>query len=220
MPSLYDLEKQIDNADYSIDQAYLIKGKALREIAKQRLYKEHYKNFASYVKERFKFSLSQAKHLISTARLSEKVDLKHVANEGQARQIIEAPESLRPALVQLLGGLPDKATARSIAILTETLQELVATGHIYLDEHGQLPIADAIQSGVAQEVYEKYLRKIEHIKSSQQNELVLELINTQVGELELLDILYANFGIYDRVNVKIYRKDSGIIISIKRNNDD
>lgn len=213
---LATLEQQIDNAER---HAWLVKARAIKTIRDGRLYKEQYKNFASYVKDRFRWSISYAKKLVLAAQASESVNLESVANEGQARQIIEAPENLRPALVQLLGILPDKPTAKSIGILTEVLQEAISTGAIELGDDGQLPIAEAMRYSVTEAVFERYQRQLQHIKDRQSSELVLELVKTPAGQVELLDVLYTYFASNTLLDVKVYRKENGITIVIRRNNE-
>lgn len=60
-----------DSLERTVQQAFFIAGKALKQLRDRRLYRETHSSFESYVKERFDFTRRAADYLISSAEVME-----------------------------------------------------------------------------------------------------------------------------------------------------
>lgn len=70
--SLSEAEKaERDSLERTVQQAFFIAGKALKQLRDKRLYRETHNSFEAYVKERFDFTRRAADYLISSAEVME-----------------------------------------------------------------------------------------------------------------------------------------------------
>jgi hypothetical protein len=81
-------ERRIESAKATIEQAFAVIGRELREIRDAGLYKVGYTTFEAYLAERWGFSRSRAYRLIDAAVVAEAVSpIGDIPNERQAREL-------------------------------------------------------------------------------------------------------------------------------------
>lgn len=90
-----------DNLERTVQQAFFIAGKALKQLRDKRLYRETHATFESYVKERFDFTRAAAYYLISASEVVENLKCQQIVDTNIDTNILPTKESQCRPLAKL-----------------------------------------------------------------------------------------------------------------------
>ncbi len=152
-------------------QTFIEVGLALAEIREGRLYREKYATFEDYCKERWGFSASRARQMISGAQRAEhikSVTTVTLRNEAQARALTEFDPDLQPAIVKVAAARAEAderdMNSGDIKRVGRVLEEASTTGHVD-PGHGK---SSAFDAALAAEEIETWHRQRDYIRESQE----------------------------------------------------
>ena len=94
-------------------------GQALLEIQSKKLYRENFRTFEAYCRERWGFSRQRAYQLTAGARVAGQIG--RPIPESHARQLARVPESARANAYEQLSGEEEPATADDLAAILDEL---------------------------------------------------------------------------------------------------
>jgi hypothetical protein len=98
----FEEEKELLRLERRVERGFYMSGKALQEIRNKKLYRQQYKTFSDYCRERFSFSYRNANYLIVAVEVMDNlltiVSLKNGKHASQKNLIQFLPTSTRQTL--------------------------------------------------------------------------------------------------------------------------
>jgi hypothetical protein len=115
--SLSEAEKaERNNLERTVQQAFFIAGKALKQLRDKRLYRETHATFESYVRDRFDFTRAAAYYLISAAEVVENLKCQQIVDTNKNTNILPTRESQCRSLAKLAPQLQPLAWCRAVEL--------------------------------------------------------------------------------------------------------
>ena len=114
---LSDPEKAERNSlEHTVQQAFFIAGKALKQLRDKRLYRETHSSFEAYVKERFDFGKSAVYYLISASEVVENLKRPQFVDKNKKIKILPTKESQCRSLAKLSPDKQQRAWCKAIEL--------------------------------------------------------------------------------------------------------
>ena len=105
-----------DNLERTVQQAFFIAGKALKQLRDKRLYRETHSSFEAYVKERFDFGKSAVYYLISASEVVENLKRPQFVDKNKKINILPTKESQCRSLAKLSPNKQQKAWCKAVEL--------------------------------------------------------------------------------------------------------
>jgi hypothetical protein len=159
---------------------------ALKTIRDKRLWREQYKSFKAYCKERWGtsrgriYQLAQAGDVIEN--LSTFVD-RLPGSESQTRALVPlAPDEQRLVWAVVSQTTDQAPTAKHVRAVIQVLRELTVTKAIDDGRGEQIHIADALRHAITEESYERAQRQAQYLASRAQTRFSVVIRAKDQGE--------------------------------------